>query len=43
MDTQMKGKEGYMVLKLDMDKAYDRVVWGFLKTVMSRIGFANRW
>jgi hypothetical protein len=43
MDTQMKGNEGYMVLKLDMDKAYDKVAWGFLKTVMSRIGFANRW
>lgn len=25
MNERMKGREGYMVLKLDMSKAYDRV------------------
>jgi hypothetical protein len=43
MDTRLKGKEGYMALKLDMSKVYDRVEWNFLETVMSRIGFADRW
>ena len=37
MNTRLKVAEGYMVLKLDMSKAYDRVEWNFLETVMSRI------
>jgi len=32
-----------MVLKLDMSKAYKRVEWFFLKELMRRIGFNERW
>lgn len=37
------GKKGFMLVKIDMSKAYDRVEWSFLKKVMRRIGFAERW
>jgi hypothetical protein len=43
MQTRMKGKKGYVALKLDMSKAYDRVKWGFLEEIMRKLGFGERW
>lgn len=32
-----------MAIKLDMNKAYDRVEWVFLERVMRKIGFCDQW
>ncbi|KAH0987413.1 hypothetical protein GBA52_014590 [Prunus armeniaca] len=38
-----KGKVGELGLKLDMNKAYDRVEWDFLEATMKKMGFGNFW
>ncbi|CAL9019993.1 unnamed protein product, partial [Prunus brigantina] len=30
-------------MKLDMNKAYDRVEWNFLEAMMRKLGFADKW
>ena len=34
-----KGREGFMVVKIDLEKAYDRLEWSFIKMVLDHFGF----
>ena len=38
-----KGKQGYMALKMDMEKAYDRLEWSILLKIMEKLGCNGKW
>ncbi|KAG5523350.1 hypothetical protein RHGRI_035240 [Rhododendron griersonianum] len=43
LNRKKEGKESFMAVKLDFNKAYDRVEWAFLEAVMKKMGFADQW
>ena len=43
MKNYNSSSTGFMVLKLDMSKAYDRVEWMFRENLMRKMGFCEQW
>jgi hypothetical protein len=43
IDLAKKSGKASLVLKMDFEKAYDSVDWGFLEYMMRRFGFGARW
>ena len=37
-----KGKKGWMVIKVDLEKAYDRLDWRFLKDTLKEISLSTK-
>lgn len=40
---KLKGKVGHFIMKIDLEKAYDRIDWGFLHWVLGDMGFPETW
>ncbi|GAU26988.1 hypothetical protein TSUD_290390 [Trifolium subterraneum] len=43
VDEARRAKKEFMLFKVDFEKAYDSVDWGYLDVVMGRMGFPTLW
>lgn len=39
--VKMKGKQGLIAIKIDLENAYDRIEWDFLEEVLQKVGFED--
>lgn len=43
MDSRTKSQKSGLLFKVDFEKAYDHVNWGFIKWVLTEMGFNTKW
>ena len=43
LKSRRSGREGYLAMKLDMSKAYNRIEWAFLEVMMRKIRLREGW
>ncbi|GAU48097.1 hypothetical protein TSUD_238360 [Trifolium subterraneum] len=43
LKRKTQGRRGELALKIDISKAYDKVDWGFLRGVTTKMGFSDVW
>jgi hypothetical protein len=43
LKRRTRGQKGELALKIDISKAYDKVDWGFLRGMLVRLGFSDKW
>lgn len=43
LDLVTRAKKSCLLFKIDFEKAYDRVSWNFLRFIMKKMRFGDRW
>jgi hypothetical protein len=43
MKAKTRREDRHVALKLDISQAYDRMDWNYLRAVLNKMGFHNRW
>lgn len=38
-----KNNRGYMILTIDLEKAYDKLDWDFIRDTLFKVGFNSDW